>query len=735
MYRIDAIGPAVGGVNTAPSYVRQGRDLSITLTATADDTSAGGSSIVGAEYFIGADPGAGDGTSMSAADGAFDSATESLTAVVNVSAWALTTYQVHVRARDAAGNWGSVATKLVSVVDGVAPGAVTDFTVAPVGSLEGLSISIEDASSQAAGAPVFAIIDGNAQSFWQTEATLTPKTEYVVLDCGSQQPVEALLLAPGPATTLFPTELAIAVSPDNSSWTQVVCVKALKTGRAGYLWQWEPIAARYVRISGPDMFDEGAGNYCWQIANASLYTGGNAIVHLSWTAPADNGFTGTAAAAYDVRCSISPITAANFDSATPISGVGTPAAAGTKEHKFIRLDVKSGRLYFAMTTLDAVSNASEISNVVNAPVYVTGFSPGTPADETVASVDAPPAFTFAADPNASPAYIVFSSSAQFVPAPTVRDDGQTDSSLRIALKAGASSFTPTDAQWTSMKKIVTLDAVLWWRLEGPMPVNMAVFGPPRMLVFESGDIADLGVDGAHDVGGDDAVWPDPVAPPTLEWTDVTVGMKYFYVDVSIDPDVPPVAKSAMISVGAKDASGPQVMADLNLVLAGKGSTVVVGGKGIPGSSYTLSKSDWQKVRKLATLGRGKLYWRVVARDAKKALTTASKVKTLIINGGEWTLSDINLSDVSPLVEWTHAGAGLAKYGVEFSPESSFPAKKMLKLPASTTATSYAFKPTDVVKLQKFAAKYGVVTLYYRVRGEDAQKAFITWSDVKIVTMP
>ena len=52
---------------------------SITLTATLNDTATGGSNITGAEYFDTIDPGNGNGVSMSAADGTFDSPVEDVT--------------------------------------------------------------------------------------------------------------------------------------------------------------------------------------------------------------------------------------------------------------------------------------------------------------------------------------------------------------------------------------------------------------------------------------------------------------------------------------------------------------------------------------------------------------------------------------------------------------------------------------------------------------------------------
>ena len=51
---------------------------------------------------------------------------------------------------------------------------------------------------------------------------------------------------------------------------------------------------------------------------------------LTWTAVGDDGSTGTATT-YDLRYSTSPITAANFGSATPVTGEPAPKTAGQAE--------------------------------------------------------------------------------------------------------------------------------------------------------------------------------------------------------------------------------------------------------------------------------------------------------------------------------------------------------------------------------------------------------------------
>ncbi|WP_135550227.1 fibronectin type III domain-containing protein [Paenibacillus cymbidii] len=86
-------------------------------------------------------------------------------------------------------------------------------------------------------------------------------------------------------------------------------------------------------------------------------------VELSWTAPGDDGNIRTASE-YDVRYSTSPISEANWSSATPVVGEPTPTVAGTKM-KFTVLGLTKGATYyFAMKTRDNANHESPLSNVI-----------------------------------------------------------------------------------------------------------------------------------------------------------------------------------------------------------------------------------------------------------------------------------------------------------------------------------------------------------------------------------
>lgn len=90
---------------------------------------------------------------------------------------------------------------------------------------------------------------------------------------------------------------------------------------------------------------------------------------LRWTAPGDDGSSGTASS-YDIRYSTSQISNGNWNSATPVTGEPSPASAGTQQ-TFTITGLTTGQTYYvAMRTTDDAGNVSGLSNVAN----------GTPAD-------------------------------------------------------------------------------------------------------------------------------------------------------------------------------------------------------------------------------------------------------------------------------------------------------------------------------------------------------------------
>jgi hypothetical protein len=102
-FTVDRNGPVVTGVAASPNPTAGA--ASLTLTATAADAL---SAVAGAEWYDGADPGAGHGSAMTVSG-------NSLSASVALNGFAAGSHKLWVRARDALGNWGPPASVTVTV--------------------------------------------------------------------------------------------------------------------------------------------------------------------------------------------------------------------------------------------------------------------------------------------------------------------------------------------------------------------------------------------------------------------------------------------------------------------------------------------------------------------------------------------------------------------------------------------------------------------------------------------
>ena len=120
------------------------------------------------------------------------------------------------------------------------------------------------------------------------------------------------------------------------------------------------------------------------IADLATGTVTTSSVDLSWTAPGDDGATGTATT-YDVRYSTSTITAGNWASATQASGEPSPQVAGSAETFTVTGLSESTTYFFAIKTSDEVPNESPLSNVPSAAT-ADGTAPDAVADLATGTV-------------------------------------------------------------------------------------------------------------------------------------------------------------------------------------------------------------------------------------------------------------------------------------------------------------------------------------------------------------
>ncbi len=111
----------------------------------------------------------------------------------------------------------------------------------------------------------------------------------------------------------------------------------------------------FMPIADPDSTAPG------MITDLAVTMAGSNWLDLSWTAPGDDDYTGTAAR-YDIRYSTGPITDANWDAATPVNGEPDPGPVGTLESFRLTGLAFSTNYYVAVKALDEFGNDSPASN-------------------------------------------------------------------------------------------------------------------------------------------------------------------------------------------------------------------------------------------------------------------------------------------------------------------------------------------------------------------------------------
>jgi len=623
LYRIDSRAPSVTSVATVPDVVLSTIDTRITVTAAASDFGLGNSRIVAAECYTDPATSPGGGFAMTPDDGIFDSPLEHFTGTLDCSTWeAGTTVVVFVWAEDEAGNWSQPASIDVSVVSAIPPATIRDLLVTPSKDYVLYYMSQEQLqfSSEIQTQPATNLIDGNHATTWQTVPTTdADASQWVILDISNPAapgPVTlgGVALIPGPTVALFPTRLTISVSLDGSDWhNEVAWADGLKVRpRQRYLWEFEPTQARYVKISGPGMFMRGKGQYCWQIADVEAVKSVSASdVTVTWTAPTDDLYSGGACALYDLQYAKveSTATSMNFETATKIDGLPTPAAPGTQE-SFVTSLQPVGRIFMAIKSRDYPGNWSAISNL--AAAFVGRWRVLSEPLEEEPSATRPANFKFSIGNGIKGAVLAASGSHGFPAGPaSAAIAGQH--SVRLPLKPGTVAWTPKTGQWRRIKSVASPDEAppyhqrVFWRIEGKSVIYRTVttvFGPLQAIYFDTGTITGLKVNNVEQDPAPISAAPD--RKPTFSWEAVnTSGMSKFFIDVSTDRTMP---------------------------LSDRTKTTVLGGAGIKSVSFhTATVTEWSRMRRLAAGSGGTLYWRVRATDKDNALECTSAVATIILS--------------------------------------------------------------------------------------------------------
>lgn len=155
--------------------------------------------------------------------------------------------------------------------------------------------------------------------------------------------------APGTRQSTTITGLA----PNTTYWF------AIKTGDEVPNWSGLSNVISRTTLAAPDTIRPAL------IANLSITGTTETTAALSWAAVGDDSLTGNAAS-YDIRRSTSPITAANWTSATQVTGEPTPGAPGSTQTFTVTGLTRQTTYYFAIKAVDDAGNLSALSNVPSA---------------------------------------------------------------------------------------------------------------------------------------------------------------------------------------------------------------------------------------------------------------------------------------------------------------------------------------------------------------------------------
>jgi chitodextrinase len=102
-------------------------------------------------------------------------------------------------------------------------------------------------------------------------------------------------------------------------------------------------------------------------------------ITLTWTAPGDDGTSGTATA-YDIRYGVTSFQVSSWLSAIEILGEPTPHSAGSTESFTVNGLSANTRYYFGIVAKDEIPNQSEVSNIADGITVLDSIAPSAVTD-------------------------------------------------------------------------------------------------------------------------------------------------------------------------------------------------------------------------------------------------------------------------------------------------------------------------------------------------------------------
>ncbi len=724
----DTTPPVVSNVAVVPTWVKEHLTSTVDITATGSDLVTGGSDIVAAEYWVDtADPGQGNATAMSPADGAFDSPTEAVMATLSVAGWSIaqSPYDLYVRVQDESGRWSTPVHFEIEVVDGIPPDAVNDLAgvPAPAGIEEAVGLSVSSASSETSGKEAARAVDSSTATTWASAPQAEASGETILFDLASPAVISKVTLYTSDRVDLFPASFKVKVS-DGTDWWSVVAEKDYQASAGANTWCFGARLAAQIEIEIAETpLDTSSGLYSAEIAEVQSYAdiSGTRRINLSWSAPHDTGPT-AAAASYLVKWSTDEAAlAGSFVGTIPPDAPPVPGAAGSPQSMQVTGLDPGVTYWFGVKSVDDYDNWSDISNVVSVATlgdprpYVALDSP---QDESELDIPTPPTFTWHA--NMYDTFKVQFSNVPTFPARPYKDAlGRRAKTYKFGVRRTRTYFTPSKGQWKTIKKLAAgMDGTLYWRIEARASKNR-LLGVAYSEVyseygFNTGTFVDTQFGPCHDKEGTPAVWPDN--RPQFVWDVTNPVYSKFYIDFAATADININDRRNTYSVLSRNRSR---------------------------TWFRPTAGQWKQIKKrFAGVNAGLIYWRVRGFDADKAFSAVSAAAPLLVDSPTFQLRkpgprhDGTVHPEEPFVlEWGINGEGYNQFQAQVSLSDAFP-KGRSTMNLRRVKDKYACNVTkgQVKRLKKLADAAGTDTFYWRLIATDVDHAISVESEAQSVIL-
>jgi Tol biopolymer transport system component len=175
------------------------------------------------------------------------------------------------------------------------------------------------------------------------------------------------------------TPVTTAPTPKAAGLKDEVGIGGLDRGRWFFALRAADEEQNWSSISNVSFADLGDVIPPSTVTDLTVFEIAETSISLTWTAPGDDGMTGSASL-YDLRYSVQLITEDAWQDATEVEPSPEPSAPGTAEH-FDVLGLETGQqYYFGIRTRDDAGNLAGLSNVVMATTSQDTIPPAAIVD-------------------------------------------------------------------------------------------------------------------------------------------------------------------------------------------------------------------------------------------------------------------------------------------------------------------------------------------------------------------